>query len=339
MKKAIYYILFFTIIISGIASCNNSGESLKSVIIRGNIFGTIYSVTYYSTDGENLKEEIDSIFNDFNNSLSYYNPNSLISRINRNETSTPDDYFLRVYNRSSEISKETNGDFDVTVSPLVNIWGFGFENKAEVTKYKIDSILDFVGYQKARIKDGKLVKDDERISFDFNAIAKGYAADVIGEFLLSRGIEIFLVEIGGDLVAKGLKPGNKKWKIGIEKPAQNYDDPQDWQYLIEIHDQAVATSGNYRRYYEEDGLRYSHTIDPHTGYPVKHNLLSATVIADDALTADAFATAFMVMGLEEAIEFTKSKDNIEAFFIYSAGEDVLETYTSKGIEIINRNDL
>ncbi len=332
MKKIVVLVSVILLLIS----CSRREKALQNIIIRGEVFGTIYSISYFSSDGKNYKNEIDSLFNEFNNSLSYYQPQSFLSQINRNETNIPDKYFLTVFNKAYQISEETNGAFDVTVTPLVNLWGFGFEKKADVTKKKIDSVLVFVGYNKARIESGSIVKDDPRVMFDFNAIAKGYAADIIGEFLEMKGVNSFMVEIGGDLIAKGLKPGEKKWRIGIERPAKEFDDPQDWQFLIELHNQAVATSGNYRRYYEKDGVKYSHTITPQTGYPTENTLLSASVIANDAMTADAYATAFMVMGLEKAIEFVEAKEDIEAFFIYSGKNDILETYKSSGIEVIER---
>ncbi|MBS4012555.1 MAG: FAD:protein FMN transferase [Bacteroidetes bacterium] len=332
MKKVIVFLSFIVVLIS----CSTKDKPFQNIIIRGEVFGTIYSISYFSPDGKNYKLEIDSLFNEFNNSLSYYQPQSLISRINRNETDIPDKYFLKVLNKAKQISEETNGAFDVTVTPLVNLWGFGFEKKSDVTRKKIDSVLDFVGYNKARIESGRIVKDDPRVMFDFNAIAKGYAADVIGEFLEMNGVSSFMVEIGGDLIAKGLKPGDKKWRIGIERPAKEFDDPQDWQYLIELHNQAIATSGNYRRYYEKDGIKYSHTITPQTGYPTENTLLSASVIAGDAMTADAYATAFMVMGLEKAIEFVEAKQDIEAFFIYSKTKDELGTFKSSGILVVER---
>ncbi len=337
--KTLKYLFFVIILVFSNNACNQTETAYKNVIFKGNVFGTYYSVSYFSEDGTNYKEEIDSVFKEFNSSVSYYDKESLISKINRNETNKADKYFETVFRKAYEISEKTDGYFDVTVTALVNLWGFGFENQGEVTKRKIDSILDFVGYKNAHLESGVVIKDDDRISFDFNAIAKGYAADVIGAFLEDKNVNIYMIEIGGDLITKGVKPDGSKWKIGIERPVENYDDPQDWQYIVELEDQAIATSGNYRRYYEKDGLKYSHTINPKTGYPVNHNLLSVSVIADDAITADAYATAFMTMGLEKSIEFVENREDIEAFFIYSLEHNSFETYASKGLSVIDKSDI
>jgi FAD:protein FMN transferase len=326
-------ILFIIIIVS---SCGQSKSSYRNVSFRGQVFGTIYSVSYFTSDKEITRQEVEAIFDNFNNSMSYYVPNSIVSMINRNETDVADEYIIRVFKKSMEISKETDGAFDITVSPLVNLWGFGFEKTGDVSKRKIDSILDFVGYENVKLENGRIIKQDSRISLDFNAIAKGYAVDVLGKYFESNGINIFMIEIGGDLIAKGLKPDGSKWKIGIEKPADDFDDPQEWQYVVEMENQAIATSGNYRRYYEKDGMKYSHTINPKTGYPVNHNLLSASVVAKDAMTADAYATAFMVMGLEKTIEFVENRNDIEVFLIYSTGQDEFGTYKSENLNIKER---
>lgn len=330
----LFKIFFLTLII---CSCGQSKPSYKNISFRGQVFGTIYSVSYFTSDKEVTREEVEAIFENFNNSMSYYVPNSIVSMINRNETNIADEYIIRVFRKSMEISNETDGAFDITVSPLVNLWGFGFEKTGDVSKRKIDSILSFVGYENVALENGRIIKLDDRISLDFNAIAKGYAVDVLGKYLESNGIKIYMIEIGGDLIAKGIKPEGSKWKIGIEKPANDFDDPQDWQYLVELENQSIATSGNYRRYYEKDGMRYSHTINPKTGYPVNHNLLSASVIAKDAMTADAYATAFMVMGLEKTIEFVENRNDIEVFLIYSTGPDEFGTYKSENLNIKERD--
>ncbi len=318
-------------------SCSPSrNHDLVFTSIRGNVFGTSYTISYFSADTADYRTEIDSLFTVFNQSLSYYLPNSLISRINRNETDIIDELFRVVFERSLQISHETDGYFDATISPLVNAWGFGFEKKASVTPELIDSLLEFVGYQKAWIDDNRIVKADERIQFDFNAIAKGYASDVIGAFLESKGIDIYLAEIGGDLVVKGVKPDGTKWRIGIEKPATSMYASQQYDYYVELEDLGLATSGNYRRYYEIDGERYAHTIDPQTGYPVKHNLLSVSVFAEDGMSADGYATAFMVMGLEKSIAFVAAREDLEAHFIFSKGDAIYDSYTTSGLTILRK---
>lgn len=335
MKNTLLSICLLSVVMF---ACNRRSAEQQFVNFQGVVFGTYYSVSYYSDKAVDYQESIDSLFLVFNQSLSYYNPASLISQINLGETDQPDDFFKTVFERSREISSATDGAFDATVSPLVNAWGFGFKNREKITPELIDSLLDFVGYEKAFLEHDRLVKLDERVQFDFNAIAKGYAADVAGSFLESKGIEVYLVEIGGDLLAKGAKPDGSKWRIGLEIPAETPDAPQEWEYLVEIQDQGVATSGNYRRYFEENGKRFSHTIDPFTGYPVTHSLLSVSVFAADAMTADAYATAFMVMGLEKAKAFVASRESLEAYFISADPEGGFSSYASSGLNLKKRPD-
>ncbi len=312
--------------------CTESKQNLERINIRGEVFGTTYLISFYTDSGETYQVEIEELFEKINQSVSYYRPNSIISLVNRNETKTIDDIFERVYLRSAEIHKDTYGAFDPTVSPLVNAWGFGFANSEKMTKPLVDSLLRFVGLNKTRlVSKGILEKDLPEIQFDFNAIAKGYAADLVGELLLSKGITEFLVEIGGDLTTRGIKPDGTKWRVALENPAESWDSPQEYDFFIELENKAVATSGSYRRYFELNGKRFSHTIDPTTGYPVSHSLLGVSVVAKDCITADGYATAFMVMGLERSIEFVKNKSEIEAFFIYSDGSDGFKTYWTSGI--------
>ena len=332
MKTRVFVFFVLSALLFG--SCQMREPQL--VNIRGVVFGTYYSVSYFSDEGKVYQQQIDSLFEVFNQSMSYYLPQSLISRINNNETDTVDDFFRVVYLRSEEIYLSTQGAFDPTVSPLVNAWGFGFAQKENMTSQMVDSLLGLVGFSRTRLENNRIIKEDPRIQFDFNAIAKGYAADVVGAFLASNGITAYLVEIGGDLTARGHKPDGSKWKIGLERPALNIDDPQHYDFYVELEDRAVATSGNYRRFYEQDGQRLSHTIDPFKGYPVTHNLLSVSVFAHDGITADAFATAFMVMGFEKAKEFVENRKDIDAFFVYSNGIDGFETYATPGIKLNKR---
>lgn len=336
MQKKLFVILTVLIIL---ASCGNSQRELQLVTFRGVVFGTYYSVAYYSPGGRNYQASIDSLFDNFNQSVSYYVPNSVISRINRNETNQADPYFMTVFNKSIEVARNTSGAFDPTVSPLVNAWGFGFEEREEMTPGKIDSLKRITGYQKVSARDNKIIKDIPEIQFDFNAIAKGYAADLAGSLLQSKGINTFMVEIGGDLLARGLKPDGSPWRIGLEQPAKDMFAPQEWAFMVQMHNRAVATSGSYRKYYEQDGQRFSHTIDPQTGRPVEHNLLSVSVFADDCMTADAYATAFMVMGLEQAKVFVENRSDMQAFFIYAPDTLSYETYTTPGLKVIPREEL
>ncbi len=328
------------LIILFLSSCGTKQREPRFVNIRGVVFGTYYSVSYYCDKGEDHSEAIDSIFNVVNQSMSFYIPNSTISKINRNETNQADEHFLSVLNRSLEIAEQTGGAFDPTISPLVNAWGFGFEDRQRMTPALIDSLKRIVGYQKVSVAGNRIIKAIPEIQFDFNAIAKGYASDIAGQLLETKGIESYMVEIGGDLIARGLKPDGTPWRIGLERPARDMYAEQDWEYMVEMHNRAVATSGSTRKYYEEGGQRFSHTIDPFTGRPVTHNLLSVSVFAEDCMTADAFATAFMVMGLERSKEFIQKKDDIQAFFIYSDNDGIdYGTYTTEGLKVIPRSEL
>ncbi len=321
------------------AACQFPDRGPQMITIRGVVFGTYYSIIYYDDEARVLQESIDSIFQDFNRSLSFYDPQSLLSKVNRNETTLVDDYFKAVFRRAEEISNATNGAFDATVYPLVNAWGFGVDQRAIITDEKVDSLMQFVGFEKISLDENRIVKKEEGVKLDFNAIAKGYAADVIGLFLESKGITSFMVEIGGDLVARGKKPDGTKWRIGLEIPAKSLDATQEWHYFVEVFNQGLATSGDYRRYIEQDGKRYSHTIDPRTGYPVQHNLMSVSVFAEDAMSADAYATAFMVMGLDAAIAFVEDRSDMEAYFIFVAEDDEFGYYASSGLALLSRDDL
>ncbi len=336
MKSAC--IIGFAVVV--LVGCGLADRPQQQVSIRGMVFGTYYSIIYYDEDKTDFSNDIDSILLEFNRSLSFYDEHSLLSKINRNQETVPDDYFISVFTRAREISAETGGAFDATVFPLVNAWGFGTSGRAEMTARKIDSLMQFVGYGKIWLEDGHVRKADPRVQLDFNAIAKGYAADVIGMFLESVGVVNYLVEIGGDLVAKGIKPDGTRWRIGLEIPAEDAYEPQTWDYFVEIEDAGLATSGDYRRYYEEGGQRFSHTIDPSTGYPVTHHMMSVSVFAPDGMSADAYATACMVMGLEKAIDFIENHSDLEAYFIFARDDDEgFGYYASSGLVLMSRDDL
>jgi thiamine biosynthesis lipoprotein len=299
--------------------------------INGLIFGTVYNITY-QYDGD-LKVEIDEELKRFDGSLSPFNDTATITRINRNEDIVPDTFFTNVFHRSMEISEETDGAFDITVAPLANAWGFGFKKGAFPDSTMIDSLLDITGYTKVALSnEGKVVKQDKRMMLSCSAVAKGYAVDVIAQFLAKKGIKNFMVEIGGEIVAQGENPKKDLWRIGINKPVDDLSINQELQTVLSVTGVGIATSGNYRNFYYKDGKKYAHTIDPRTGYPVQHNILSATVIAKDCMSADAYATAFMVMGLEEAERFADAHPDIDACFIYTDEKGELQTYYTKGMK-------
>ena len=310
-------------------SCNRSINN--TIKISGVAQGTTYTITYLAGQHSNYREAFDSIFKKIDLSLSTYVPASIISKINRNDTTVlVDDYFSAVFNKSMEVSEKTKGLFDVTVAPIINAYGFGFTKKEKVNKFLIDSLLKFIGYKKVRLVGKKLEKEAPQIMLDFNAIAQGYTVDVLASFLESNGISNYLVEVGGELSAKGKKMDDSCWTVGIEQPNETLTDGISLNAIIKIKDKSLATSGNYKKYYEEEGKKYAHIIDPNTGYPAKNNLLSASVIAENCMTADAYATAFMVMGLEKSKQFLlENKDlDLEVFFIYDEN-GTWKTYTSE----------
>jgi thiamine biosynthesis lipoprotein len=246
--------------------------------------------------------------------------------------------FSTIFEKAIEVSEKTNGAFDITVGPLVSAWGFSWKGKLNMDQHKVDSLMPLVGYHKVKLENGKLVKKDQRIRVDFDAIAQGYAVDVVAAFLDKKGIQSYLVDIGGEVLARRTKPGGEKWSVAIEVPTKNADDERAIQAVVSLQDMAISTSGSYRKYYEENGIRYSHTIDPSTGYPVKHSTLSVSVLAKDCMTADAYATAFMVMGVEKGKEFLKKHPKLEVYFIYTAQGGSMKTYYTKGFEKLIRKD-
>ena len=307
------------------------GETKSYRNEKGLVFGTMYNITYESD--KSLRLDIDKELDNFDKSMSMFNPNSIISLSNKNEDVTVDSLFTNVFQKAMSISEATDGCFDITVAPLVNAWGFGFSESMNMNKAKVDSILKFIGWQKVQLKDGKVVKQDPRIMLDCSAIAKGYSVDVIANLLRRKGVKNFMVDIGGEVVVSGVNASGNNWRIGVSKPD---DDPlsrnNNLQTILDITDLGIATSGNYRNFYYKDGMKYAHTIDPKTGYPVQDRILSATVIAQDCMTADAYATAFMVMGLERAKEMTEQHPELDAYFIYSDDKGNYQNYMTDGMK-------
>jgi FAD:protein FMN transferase len=300
--------------------------------------GSTYSIVYENKkkiDPAELRQKVEKTLSDFEMSLSLYKDSSVLSKINRNEDAVPDSFFTEVFRKSVIISEMTGGAFDITVGPLVRAWGFGPDSHKSFTDSKRDSLLKLVGMSKVSLINGRLIKSDPHISLDFNAIAQGYSVDVICRLFDNLGIKNYLVEIGGEVRAKGKKEGNL-WRIGIDKPVDNNMTPgKTLQAIIKISDKALATSGSYRKFYIEDGIKYSHEIDPKTGYPAKNTLLSASIIADDCSTADGIATACMVFGKDKTIEFLDTHPEFEAFLVYSDDSGNFKTWTSEKL----KNDL
>lgn len=282
----------------------------------GYIFGTSYNITYQCDDDH--KADIEKVLVDVDASLSPFNDTSIITHVNRNEDVVLDKLFLDVFRLAQKINEDTEGAFDITVAPLVNAWGFGFKNGVNPDEKVIDSLRQVVGFQKVRLEGDKIVKADSRVMLDCSAIAKGYGVDVVANLLRKYGIKNFMVEIGGEVVTSGINPDRLPWRIGVTKPTDDsLSINNELQTVINVTDKAMATSGNYRNFYYKGGRKYAHTIDPKTGYPVQHSILSATVIADDCATADAYATSFMVLGLEKSKKVLERHPEMMVYFIYS----------------------
>ena len=282
----------------------------------GFIFGTSYNITYQCAD--NHQADIEKVLAEVDASLSPFNDTSIITHVNRNEDVVLDNLFLDVFRLAQKINEDTEGAFDITVAPLVNAWGFGFKNGVNPDAKAIDSLRQVVGIQKVRLENNKVVKFDPRVMLDCSAIAKGYGVDVVANLLRKYGIKNFMVEIGGEVVTSGVNPERMPWRIGVTKPTDDsLSVNNELQTVINVTDKAMATSGNYRNFYYKGGRKYAHTIDPKTGYPVQHSILSATVITDDCATADAYATSFMVLGMEKAKKVLERHPEMMAYFIYS----------------------
>jgi thiamine biosynthesis lipoprotein len=304
------------------------------VELRGTTMGNIgYSIKYFEKDGKDYSTEIDSLLIVWNLSLSTYIPSSEISRFNDGTScfKFESSYFLPVLQAARTVYEASNGAFDPTVGPLVNAWGFGPDKSMVPDSARVDSLMSMVGYDKIRIEETMVCKDHPGIKLDFSAIAKGYAVDVVADYLAAKGVDNLLVEIGGELLCRGTKNDNQPWRTAIEDPGVEVYE-RKYLAVVELENRAVATSGNYRNYYVKDGIKYVHTINPSTGYPITHTLLSASVFADNCMYADAFATAFMVLGVDKSIDILDKNPDIDAFLIYSVEEGKTETFVTDGIE-------
>jgi thiamine biosynthesis lipoprotein len=308
-----YIFLFFFLFF--ICACHHEAEQYK--VTDGFAQGTTYHIIYKDSLHRDLQPSIDSLLKKFDKSLSVYDSLSIISRMNRNEEVEADDYFIAAFQRSKEVYENSAGAFDISASPFFNAWGFGFKDKEKITPHLLDSLKAFVGMDKVWMDGRHLIKSDPRITLNMNAIAQGYSVDIVSEWFESMGIENYLVEIGGEIYCKGRNKKGDDWAVAIDRPDDgNMIAGESIQIVLHFTDRAMVTSGNYRKFYMEDGEKYPHTINPATGRPVTHNLLSATVFAEDAITADAYATTFMVMGLEKAKEILRQRPQWGAYLIY-----------------------
>lgn len=309
--------------------------------IDGFAQGGTYHVVCSTLNGvseEQLRQRIGACLQEIDQTLSGYNKGSLLSRINAGEDLPLNDVFIDCFKRSKSVWEESGGAFDPSSAPLFDLWGFGFSNKGTVTQEAIDSIRTFIGMDLLALEeraDGvHLVKADPRIKLNFNAIAQGYSCDRVGAILDSAGCANYLIDVGREILCKGVNPVGTLWRIGLDKPVDgNFDEGADLQAIINVSDCGIVTSGNYRNYYIENGQKFAHTIDPATGRPVTHNLLSATVVAADATTADAYATWMMVIGLDRARKLLELRPELDALLVYERDGEML-SYQTKNLQAL-----
>lgn len=342
-KKIVYPIVLLLVIMAVIFIANKRVSSAQSSYntIEGFAQGGTYRFVYKTPQDFSIRltDSLSRYFHQINKSLSGYDSTSIVSKINRGENPKLDQLFIDCFNLSKEIWEKTDGHFDISAAPLFDLWGFGFKNKEKITQQKIDSLKEFIGMDKLSIVYDSLTdahylkKDDPRIKVNFNAIAQGYTCDYIGSKIEAMGITDYLLEVGGEILCKGLNAKGKEWKVGVDKPLDgNFTPGETLAAIIQITDKALVTSGNYRKFYIEDGVKRSHTINPATGYPVEHNLLCATVLAGSSAIADAYATYLMVIGKQEALKFLEENPEFDAILVYGEQEE-MKVFSTKGVKL------
>lgn len=306
---------------------------MRKYLLTGQAQGTSYQIVYYATDSIISKKQVDSILEVIDSSLSLWKPYSLINQFNQSDSGiTVDDHFRTVVKKSLDTYHQTSGIFDITVQPLVQAWGFGAQSINHLPdSATIQLLKKCLGSGFLEVLQTKIIKKKSCIKIDLNGIAQGYTVDVLANFLEKNNIRNYITELGGEIRVKGTKqPGNERMKIGIESPGDDEFEMGFMKKIIEIDQGAITTSGNYRRYYESKGKRITHIIDPRSGYPVSNELISVTVYAKDAITADAYDNAIMVMGLQDGIAFVNKRTDIAAHFIYKTQNGVVRDTMSKG---------
>ena len=330
-RRLLWQLPFLAFLVIGTVIIVSRQQSTPYQHDRGMVFGTVYHITYQSS--KSLQKDIEAELAKVDASLSPFNERSIITAVNENRDTVVNKMFSDVFALAMKISDSTNGAFDITVAPLVNAWGFGFKGGALPSRHQVDSLKALVGYHKVSLTNGRVSKTDPRIMLDCSSIAKGYGCDVVAKFLSAKGIDNYMVEIGGEIVTRGISEKRLPWKIGVTKPTDDsLNVNQEIQTIINVTDKAMATSGNYRNFYYKNGRKYAHTIDPSTGYPVQHNILSSTVIADDCATADAYATAFMVMGLDKAKTILSRHPELMAYFILASDDGTNKVWFSPSMK-------
>lgn len=320
------------LLIAGLVLWGACSRQPQKIVLQGEAQGSYYAVTYYDPMNRNFQRSIDSIFHAVDNSVNLWVDTSIISKVNRNEPVTLDSIFTANFRIAQEAARLSDGYFDPTISPIVAAWGFSYKSGDSLTAERIDSLRQLVDYRKIRLEDGQVIKENPNMQLDFNAIAQGYTSDLIASFLESKGIKNYLVNTGGEIMAKDGKPDGQPWIVGIEKPADRWDANQVVQVRVELRDKGLVTSGSTRKYVERDGRRYSHCIDPTTGWPVTHQLLSATVLAESSVWADALASICMVMGLERSLPLIEGMEGVEAYYIFINAQGELETFATEGFK-------
>src|SRR5690554_3628361 len=338
-RKNIIYSMILLLVVFGVflyrqneAPPEGIQQGEGRITVNGKTMGTTYRLVYLDMEGRDFKDEVDSLLVEFNQSLSTYLPDSELSRFNQQDSILLErPFFLPVLKKSKEVHHATGGAFDPTVGPLVNAWGFGPDGIQPKDSVDIKSLLSLVDFDAISFDDAMIKKSRPGVYLDFSAIAKGYAVDVVSEYLLQNGITNMLVEIGGELRARGHNDRGELWKVGVNRP-DDKEFSNDIISIVALNNKGMATSGNYRNFYVQDSVKYAHTIDPLTGYAVQHGLLSATVVADDCMTADAYATAMMVMGVEKSIALLDKMENLEAYLIYNDESGEVKTFVSEGLK-------
>lgn len=322
-----------TLLLLILTGCNREGEYYT---LEGVTQGSTYHIVFQpkvSSDSSftAVRDSVALYLERIDHSLSGYNPNSILTAFNENRPVELDRIFIDNFKASLKMNRITGGIFDPSAAPLFDLWGFGFKNGVDVTPSQIDSVKSFIGMEHFHLDSISIVKDDPRCCLNFNAIAQGYTADYIAAKFSAMGMENFLVEVGGEIYAKGHNPKGKLWNVGIDKPIDGNNVPgASIQAIVRISSKGLVTSGDYRKFYMKEGKKISHSINPKTGFPIEHNLLSATVVAENATFADAFATYLMVIGLDEAVKAVEAQEGVEALLIYNSN-DTLKVWSSKGM--------
>ena len=340
LVKPVFLLFAITVLI---VSCSKPEAKLQKFTLDGRVQGTYYHIVYYHFDDKaatqknlltqaGIQHGIDSIFKAIDETLSLWNPNSILSKVNENKETLLNQIFIDNFNSAMAFSELTDGDFDITVAPLIKAYGFANEKGSKPTDRQADSLLQYIGYKKVQIKDRRLEKQYPQTQLDFNAIAQGYTTDCISKYLSAHNITSHIVDVGGEVYASGKKPDGQQWRVAIEQPSDSIDAPRRYNTLVRLENQSIVTSGNYRKYTIENGIKYTHTINPHTGKPAKHSLLSVSVTAPTSTDADALATAFMVMGMEKAEQFIIKHPEYQAVFIYCDKDGKTKTKISETLK-------